>query len=375
MSTQYVVTDEELTAVANAIRTKGGTNADLEWYSGFVSAIGNISTGNSISVDISVTGGYNGGAVISISFNGTEVFTATGSNTYNTAYNKTADTIETDYGDVDILVTPPATNTSNLVITITGENTITKSIKYTGNNTSYGYSFVDVGVLVFSASQSGSSGVRVGTENPSASLGGNGEVYLKCVNYPKSKLPKNYYNISNWTKNGAAFTVFDNTFEGLENTLIQKGGNGYERIYISMEVEENTDYVFGLDYYAPSTVPSGYSGQLNIKASFANSSTMASSNALSSYEATTNLSRDSASTYSSYSLTFNSGSHTSVYLVIDLNITDNSQCTLKFKNLIFCKSSESQSLEELTIITKPYLKVDGAWQSLIGSEAGDVNHE
>ena len=45
MTTQYVVTDEELTAVANAIRTKGGTSADLEWYSDFVSAIGAITGG------------------------------------------------------------------------------------------------------------------------------------------------------------------------------------------------------------------------------------------------------------------------------------------------------------------------------------------
>lgn len=42
---QYVVTDTELEAVANAIRTKGGTEADLEWPSAFVSAIGAITTG------------------------------------------------------------------------------------------------------------------------------------------------------------------------------------------------------------------------------------------------------------------------------------------------------------------------------------------
>lgn len=44
---QYVVTDTELEAVANAIRTKGGTNADLEWPSDFVSAIGALSSGGS----------------------------------------------------------------------------------------------------------------------------------------------------------------------------------------------------------------------------------------------------------------------------------------------------------------------------------------
>lgn len=41
----YKVTDTELTAVADAIRTKGGTSADLEWNNGFISAIEAISGG------------------------------------------------------------------------------------------------------------------------------------------------------------------------------------------------------------------------------------------------------------------------------------------------------------------------------------------
>jgi hypothetical protein len=41
----YIVKDTELTSVANAIRTKGGTNSQLVFPGGFVSAIGNISGG------------------------------------------------------------------------------------------------------------------------------------------------------------------------------------------------------------------------------------------------------------------------------------------------------------------------------------------
>lgn len=41
----YKVTDAELTSVADAIRTKGGTSAPLEWTDGFVSAINDIQTG------------------------------------------------------------------------------------------------------------------------------------------------------------------------------------------------------------------------------------------------------------------------------------------------------------------------------------------
>ena len=43
--TDYLTTDTELTSVANAIRTKGGTSAALTYPTGFVSAIEAIPTG------------------------------------------------------------------------------------------------------------------------------------------------------------------------------------------------------------------------------------------------------------------------------------------------------------------------------------------
>ena len=49
----YLVTDTELTSIANAIRTKGGTSASLTFPTGFVSAINDIQTGGS-GVDIPV---------------------------------------------------------------------------------------------------------------------------------------------------------------------------------------------------------------------------------------------------------------------------------------------------------------------------------
>ncbi len=45
----YTCTDTELTSIANAIRTKGGTQAQLEYPTGFVTAINNISTGTDTS--------------------------------------------------------------------------------------------------------------------------------------------------------------------------------------------------------------------------------------------------------------------------------------------------------------------------------------
>lgn len=51
----YLTTDTDLTAVADAIRAKGGTSAALEYPDGFVSAIGAISTGITPTGTISIT--------------------------------------------------------------------------------------------------------------------------------------------------------------------------------------------------------------------------------------------------------------------------------------------------------------------------------
>lgn len=45
----YLTTDTELTSIADAIRSKGGTAAQLEYPSGFISAIEDIETGTDVS--------------------------------------------------------------------------------------------------------------------------------------------------------------------------------------------------------------------------------------------------------------------------------------------------------------------------------------
>lgn len=44
---EYKVTDTELTSIADAIRTRGGTSAQLEFPTGFVSAVNAIPSGGS----------------------------------------------------------------------------------------------------------------------------------------------------------------------------------------------------------------------------------------------------------------------------------------------------------------------------------------
>jgi len=51
----YLVTDTELTGVADAIRTKGGTSAALEWPAGYSQAVAAIPTGITPTGTISIT--------------------------------------------------------------------------------------------------------------------------------------------------------------------------------------------------------------------------------------------------------------------------------------------------------------------------------
>lgn len=70
----YLTTDTDLTAVANAIRTKGGTSASLSFPSGFVTAIQNISGGGGASNFVTgtfTTGSTEGAQSVTINYTGT----------------------------------------------------------------------------------------------------------------------------------------------------------------------------------------------------------------------------------------------------------------------------------------------------------------
>lgn len=89
---------------------------------------------------VTVTGGYNGGAVVAVTIDGTQVFTATASDTYNLNYNNTQASVSTDIGTVTIQITPPTTSSGELYITVTGPgNSETSNPPKQGSNTSYGY--------------------------------------------------------------------------------------------------------------------------------------------------------------------------------------------------------------------------------------------
>lgn len=94
-----------------------------------------------ITLQMSISGGYNGGAQLNCSVDDQNILSAVGTSPYNLDYDVKSGSV-TYYGHtISVLVTPPATNTSDLSVTwsIDGVTVWTESIHYTGANTSYGY--------------------------------------------------------------------------------------------------------------------------------------------------------------------------------------------------------------------------------------------
>lgn len=218
----------------------------------------------------------------------------------------------------------------------------------------------------------GSTNILSGTDTPTSEIGSDGTIYLKHTStQPVTNLLASFQDIGDWTKNQAAFTIHNVVYENGESELTHKGGSGYERIFVPVDVDQNTDYTFVIEFYPKTNVPNGYGGNLAISVAKDDQTTTGSSGSYSNF-GKTDLNRTAALDYSTYYLNFNSGSYTRVFPVIDLNITDNSQNVLMFKNLYFVKGTYT-SIPIVGAITNSYLKNNGVWQSLIGSDIDDVN--
>ena len=100
--------DSKLTQVADAIRTKGNTSADLQFPSGFISAIQAIQTGTELKIVVSVTSG----ATVTAT-KGSKVVSGTSVNGTCT-------------------LTVPETGTWSVKATLGGETSDTKSVTFTG---------------------------------------------------------------------------------------------------------------------------------------------------------------------------------------------------------------------------------------------------
>ena len=98
-------------------------------------------------LETTVTGGYNGGALISISLDDVLVFSAVGNSPYNLDYNIKQGTFTINKGVVYINIIPPANSTSTLTIQYSGAYENILIVNYTGNNTSYGYNFANTSTI------------------------------------------------------------------------------------------------------------------------------------------------------------------------------------------------------------------------------------
>ena len=163
MADAGLVLRQTMSDIASAIRTKGGASGNLR-PSQMAQAILSISGGGGGNVarySVSVAGGFNGGAVITVQIKGTTIFTATATDTYNLVYDKVSGSQTVDGVEYTVTVTPPANSTSLLGISLSNsEEERTFSVQYDGRNTSYGYNYSDDGTILIP------SGGGSGSDNP-----------------------------------------------------------------------------------------------------------------------------------------------------------------------------------------------------------------
>ena len=182
-------------------------------------------------------------------------------------------------------------------------------------------------------------------------------------------------NISNWTKNGAAFTTFSNSFENGVNTLTYMGGDGYERIYTKINVEANTDYEICIRFHSPTGFEFGGYNGVNKEQFFVTTYNPNTNNAYTSIGSklaeSDNLSNSASDTGLDYVMSFNSGSNTELYVSIDFGqMKDGSTVTLVYEiPMAVAPQGNKYLIRDATTI---YTVTDGVLQDL---ETADITAE
>ena len=126
----YVTNTSELTSIANAIRTKGGTSASLEWPTGFISAISNMEVSGG-GTDISDTT-----ATASDVLSGKYFYNASGTKTEGSIVTKTSSNLS---ASGDTVTVPAGYYASQVTKAVSaGSSTAPASINGTGATLSTG---------------------------------------------------------------------------------------------------------------------------------------------------------------------------------------------------------------------------------------------
>lgn len=94
-----------------------------------------------MTIELSVTGGYNGGANFKITVDTVVEFSAVGQGTYNLTYSPDSGTVHTSLGDFSVSIAGCANSTSPLIVDLTGIIVDHLEIMPAGNNTSWGYNY------------------------------------------------------------------------------------------------------------------------------------------------------------------------------------------------------------------------------------------
>jgi hypothetical protein len=229
-----------LTDIADAIREKKGTS-ELMKPTQMAESILSIQGGdNAARYSVSVTGGYNGGAVITVKIKNTTIFTATASDTYNLVYDKVSGSQTVDGVEYSVTVTPPTNNTAPLGISLSNsEEEKTFSVPYKKVNTSYGYDYSDEGTIHIPSG--GGNNILYGVETPTSDIGNDGDLYIKTHSYTKDFTCDPEYLVISTTQRLATHSVaFYKTVEGPAIAVHYYNSDGF---YGPLLVSTNPEYV------------------------------------------------------------------------------------------------------------------------------------
>lgn len=221
----YKVTDTELTGIANAIRTKGGTQAQLEFPTGFETAIGNISSG----------GGESTLVTKSITQNGTYSAQDDNADGYSSVTVNVGDASGSD--DVPIYMIPNTSDRTLIAKTITGYRTDAKDCAFLYINTDKTKPYISFGSM--------------NSYNKSSQFGPiftNGKNTLRIKYLPLLLASSSYYTTNIWISDSYAYSNY--TPSGTIIGSINLGGNTYTLNYYKnlygnnflTDVQDNPDH-------------------------------------------------------------------------------------------------------------------------------------
>lgn len=142
-------------------------------------------------------------------------------------------------------------------------------------------------------------------------------------------------NISDWTKNMQSFPQFENTFSyGTNNTLIYKGGGGYERIYFPVQAAAGAEIKFRLKFCSPTGYSCSYGDSQEYIAITSNRPDNTNPLSQQTILARTALSSAASNTPVQYEVSATPSSDGTVYLVIDFGyMVDGIQTELIYQDI------------------------------------------